>query len=157
MQITWKVMSGGQSTAWGVLAQIQSAVSLLAYPWWDGNENQKKVKPISWDKSSLIIKVKYNSNKSNNNSNGKADKRILKAKRNKWCTVQLITNQWLMLSPSLYSEHPSQPIPLCLYTDLDVQWYGISLWPAQVTHPGRAPSHVHLFVGRAWKTEKSLT
>jgi len=52
-----------------------------------------------------------------------------------------------------------QPTPPNLYTDHDVKWYGISLWPFWVNWLRYVPSQlpVHLLTGKAWEAKKTLT
>lgn len=63
------------------------------------------------------------------NSNERKWERGTKPRRDKRCTVQLFTTQWLMPSPS-----PSS------YPEQDALWYEISLWPGRVSCPGHAAS-----------------
>ena len=78
-------------------------------------------------------------------------------KQKKWCNCSPPTDRCPGSSRAAIAA--PQPTPPSLYTEHDVIWYGIALWPVSVICPGYAPSQllVHLLTGRLWEAEKSLT
>lgn len=67
-------------------------------------------------------------------------------------TLYPLTNAQIVLDWPLLANIPS------LYTEHEILWYGILLWPVQVRCPGSVPSQlpVDLLTARTWEAEKSL-
>ena len=80
---------------------------------------------------------------------------IVISTQNKWCTMQLLTTQWTISSPSPSSNCCPPATSPSVYTEHDVIWYGTSLWPVWVSCPSCVSSQVPMHLAGQHEKLKS--